>query len=63
LAGTHDVEHAADDVFRAGIHNAGRLYNRTDLDALAAPRAGVEHLVDATLESRLERDFIHRLQI
>ena len=63
LAGTHDVEHSADDVFGTGIHNAGRLYARTDFDALAALRAGVEHVVDATVKSRLERDVIHRLQI
>ena len=37
-------------------------YSRTDLDALAALRAVVEHVVDATLESRLERGVIHRLQ-
>jgi hypothetical protein len=63
LAGAHDVEHAANNVFRAGIHDAGRPYARTDLDALAAFRAGVEHVVDAAAESVLKRDVIHRLQI
>jgi hypothetical protein len=63
LAGADNVEHAAYDVFGASIHDAGRSYARTDLDALAAPRAGVEHEVDAAAESRLERDVVHHLQI
>src|SRR5262245_28113023 len=62
LAGAYDFEHAANDVFGTGI-NAGRLYARTNLNALAALRTGIEHLVDAAAESRLERDVIHRLQI
>src|SRR5450631_2159606 len=62
-AGAHDVEHAADDVFWVRFANAGRPYARTDLDTLAAFRAGVEHVVDAVAESRLEGDIVHRLQI
>src|SRR5262245_54724859 len=63
LAGAHDVEHAAYDVLRARIFDTGRFYARTDFDALAAPRAGVDHKTDSTTESRLKRDVVHRLQI
>src|SRR5262249_13555245 len=63
LAGAQDVEHPAYDVLRARIFDTGRFYAWTDLDALAAPRAGVDHKTDTTTESRLKRDIVHRLQI
>jgi len=57
------IEHAADNVFRACITDAGGPYAWTDFDALAASRAGVEHAVNTVAESRLEGDFVHRLPI
>src|SRR5450631_1705898 len=63
LAGAHDVDHATNDVFWVCSADAGGPYARTDLDTLAAFRAGFEHAVDAVAESRLEGDFVHRLQI
>ena len=62
IAGAHKVEHAADDVFGSRIRNSGGSHTRTNLDALAASRAGVEHVVDAFAQSRLERDVGHRLR-
>jgi hypothetical protein len=48
FAAPHDVDHAADDRDRFGGH-AGRRNRRTDLDALAAARAGIGHGVGAGL--------------
>jgi hypothetical protein len=63
MAGSHQIEHAADDVFGLRIRNAGGPHARTNLDAFAASRAGVEHVLDAFAQSRLERDLGHRLHI
>ena len=45
------------------VRDAGGLHARTNLDAFAASRAGVEHVLDALAQSRLERDVVHRLHI
>jgi hypothetical protein len=63
VAGAHNVEHAADNVFRARITDAGWPYARTDVDTLAASLAGVEHVLDSTVEGGLESDFAHWLPI
>jgi hypothetical protein len=59
-AGSHKIKHAADDVPGVRSRNAGGLYARTNLDALAASRAGVEHVVNAFAQSRLKGDVGHR---
>jgi hypothetical protein len=61
VAGTYQFEDAADDVFGPCFRDAGRLNTRTNLDALAASRAGVEHFFDMFEQSRLEWDLAHRL--
>jgi hypothetical protein len=43
-----------DDVFGLATRDAGRLNIRTNLDALAASRAGVEHCFDTFAQSCLE---------
>jgi hypothetical protein len=55
-AAAHYLENAADDVFGLCIRDAGRRNARTNLDALAASRAGVEHAVDVFVQSRFEWD-------
>src|SRR6202043_946671 len=54
----HDVDDAGDDVFGRRIRDARRLHARTDLDAPAAPRAGVKHLLDACFEGGFEGDVV-----
>src|SRR4029453_17313682 len=61
IAAPYDVKHTADDVVGTCGRDAGRFYARTDLDTFAAPRAGVEHVLDALAQSCRERDVIHRL--
>jgi hypothetical protein len=63
IAAAYDVEHAADDVLRARIRDAGGFHAGADLDTFAAPRAGIEHVRDAFVEGRLERDVAIRLHI
>ena len=63
LAGAHDVEDAADDVAGADIRDPGRRDTGADLDAFAAARAGVEHVVHAAIQRRLEGDLAHRQEL
>lgn len=61
VAGTHQLENAADDVF--GLcrpRDAGRLDTRTGLDAFPASRTGVEHVFGIFSQGRLEGDLVHR---
>jgi hypothetical protein len=63
ISGAYKVEHAADDVAGPRVRDARGFHARTNLNALAASRAGVEHVFDTFAQSRLERDVAHRLPI
>src|SRR6266849_9250911 len=54
IAGAHQIEHAANDGFGGGGH-AGRVGDRTGLDAFSAARACVDHRVDARVQGAFKR--------
>ena len=58
-AGAHDVDHAADDVGRRSLAEAGRRHAGAGFDALAATGAGIEHVVDTGGERSFECGGIH----
>ena len=61
MAAAYQFNDAADGFFGVCIRDAGRLEARTNLDALPAASAGVEHFFDIFTQSCLERDVVHPL--
>jgi hypothetical protein len=45
----YDIKDAANNVAGTRIHDSGRRYAGTRLDAFAASRAGIQHLVNASV--------------
>jgi hypothetical protein len=63
FSGAHDVKDAANDFARSRTRDTRRRYARANLDAFAAPRASVEHVLNPVAQRRLERDLAHRLKV
>ena len=59
VAETNDIEHAGNHRLRRGVADAGRPGHRTDLHALAAPGAGIEHFARAGGQRLFKNCFGH----
>jgi len=63
FAEAENVEHAGDHGFGIGVAQSGRPRDRAGGEAGAAFGAGVEHVVDAAIESFFESGVLHALRI
>jgi hypothetical protein len=59
LTQAHDIEHAGNHALGRGRADARRAGHRTNLDALAALGAGIEHFGRACVERPFEGRFAH----
>jgi hypothetical protein len=60
MAEAHEIDHADDKVLRRCVDDPGWPYARAYVDALAASRACLEHVVDVGAQCGLKSAVIHQ---